>query len=52
MNLSSRPGFYVILLLIAAMVLLTMWLNWKLDGVPEMKRQQQRKQESPPAAVR
>lgn len=34
MKFSSRPGFYLILLLIAAMLLLTAWLYWKLDTLP------------------
>ncbi len=47
MKFLSRPGFYVIALLIAAMLLLTLWLNWKLDTLPK----RQSKQETPPAAV-
>lgn len=47
MQFLSRPGFYVIALLIAAMLLLTLWLNWKIDTLPQRKA----KQESPPAAV-
>lgn len=42
-----RPGFYAILLLIAAMVMLTLWLSWKLDELAKRKV----KQESTPAAV-
>lgn len=47
MKFFSRPAFYVILLLIAAMVLLTLWLDWKLDTLPRHKV----KQENVPAAV-
>lgn len=47
MKFLSRPAFYVIVLLIAAMLLLTMWMSWKLDTLPKRKL----KQESPPAAV-
>jgi magnesium-transporting ATPase (P-type) len=47
MKFLSRPGFYVILLLIAAMLLLTMYLQWKLDSLPKHKA----KQETAPAAV-
>ncbi len=47
MKFLSRPGFYVILLLIAAMLLLTLWLEWKIDSLPKRKV----KQETAPAAV-
>lgn len=47
MKFLSRPGFYVIFLLIAAMLLLTLWMSWKLEGLPKPKR----KQETAPAAV-
>lgn len=47
MKFLSRPGFYVIVLLIAAMLLLTGWMSWKLDSLPKRKG----KQETPPAAV-
>lgn len=47
MKFLSRPAFYVIVLLIAAMLLLTMWMSWKLDTLPKRKP----KQESPPASV-
>ena len=47
MKFLSRPGFYVILLLIAAMLLLTFWMSWKLDSLPQRKA----KQESAPTAV-
>lgn len=47
MKFLSRPGFYIILLLIAAMLLLTLWLQWKLDSLPKHKG----KQETAPAAV-
>jgi len=47
MNFLTRPGFYVIFLLITAMLLLTLWLQWKLDSLPRHKA----KQESAPAAV-
>lgn len=47
MKFLSRPGFYVIALLIAAMLLLTLWMSWKLDTLPKRKP----KEESPPAAV-
>lgn len=47
MKFLSRPGFYVIALLIAAMLLLTWWMSWKLDTLPKRKP----KQETPPAAV-
>ncbi|MFC5453239.1 hypothetical protein [Prosthecobacter fluviatilis] len=47
MKFLSRPGFYIILLLIAAMLLLTLWLQWKLDSLPKQKA----KQEKAPAAV-
>lgn len=47
MKFLSRPGFYVILLLIAAMLLLTLWLEWKIDSLPKRKV----KKETAPAAV-
>ena len=47
MKFLSRPGFYIILLLIAAMLLLTLWLEWKIDSLPKHKA----KQETAPAAV-
>ena len=47
MKYLSRPGFYIIFLLIAAMVLLTLWMSWKLDELPKRKV----KQEPSPAAV-
>lgn len=47
MQFLSRPGFYVIFLLIAAMLLLTLWLQWKLDWLPKQKV----KEETAPAAV-
>lgn len=47
MKFLSRPGFYVIALLIATMVLLTLWLNWQLDTLPKHKA----KQEKAPAGV-
>ena len=47
MKFLSRPGFYVIFLLIAAMLLLTLWLEWKIDSLPMHKA----KQETAPAAV-
>jgi hypothetical protein len=47
MKFLSRPGFYIIALLIAAMALLTLWMQWKLDSLPKRKL----KQETPPAAV-
>jgi len=47
MRFLSRPGFYIIALLIAAMLLLTLWMNWKLDMLPKRKT----KQEAAPAAV-
>lgn len=47
MKFLSRPGFYVIALLIAAMLLITGWMSWKLDSLPKRKA----KQETPPAAV-
>jgi hypothetical protein len=47
MKFLSRPGFYVIFLLIAAMLLLTLWLQWKIDELPKHKV----KQETAPAAV-
>ena len=47
MKFLSRPGFYVIFLLIAAMLLLTLWLQWQLDSLPKRKA----KQETAPAAV-
>jgi hypothetical protein len=47
MKFLSRPGFYVIFLLIAMMLLLTLWLQWKLDSLPKHKA----KQETAPAAV-
>ncbi len=34
MKFLSRPGFYIIALLIAAMLLLTSWMKWKLDSLP------------------
>ena len=47
MKFLSRPGFYVILLLIAALLLLTLWLQWKLDSLPKRNA----KQETAPVAV-
>ncbi len=47
MKFLSRPGFYIIFLLIAAMVLLTLYMSWKLEELPKRKG----KQESAPAAV-
>ncbi|WP_395746034.1 hypothetical protein [Prosthecobacter sp.] len=47
MKFLNRPGFYVIALLIAAMVLLTLWMQWKMDSLPKRKV----KQETAPAAV-
>jgi len=47
MKFLSRPGFYLIVLLIATMLLLTLWLNWKLSSLPKRDP----KQESAPAAV-
>uniref|UniRef100_UPI00378451CF hypothetical protein n=1 Tax=Prosthecobacter sp. TaxID=1965333 RepID=UPI00378451CF len=47
MKFLSRPGFYLIALLIATMLLLTLWLNWKLDTLPKHDV----KQETAPAAV-
>lgn len=47
MKFLSRPGFYAIFLLIATMLLLTLWLQWKLDTLSKHKA----KQESAPAAV-
>jgi len=47
MKFLNRPGFYVIFLLIAAMLLLTLWMIWKLDSLPKRKA----KQETAPAAV-
>lgn len=47
MRLLSRPGFYVIVLLIAALLLLTLWMSWKLDTLPKRKS----KQEAAPVAV-
>lgn len=37
MKFLSRPAFYVIVLLIAAMLLLTSWMKWKLDTLPKRK---------------
>lgn len=47
MKFLNRPGFYLILLLIAAMLMLTLWMQWKLDSLPKKKV----KQETAPAAV-
>lgn len=47
MKFLSRPGFYAICLLIATLLLLTLWLQWKLDSLPKRKG----KQETAPAAV-
>ena len=47
MKFLSRPGFYVIFLLIAMMLLLTLWLQWKLDSLPKHRA----KQETAPGAV-
>lgn len=47
MKFLNRPGFYLILLLIAAMLMLTLWMQWKLDSLPKRKV----KQETAPAAV-
>ena len=45
--LLSRPAFYVIVLLIGMMVMLTLWLQWKLETLPRQKEPK----ETPPAAV-
>ncbi len=37
MKFLNRPGFYLILLLIAAMLMLTLWMQWKLDSLPNRK---------------
>ncbi|MBL9180180.1 MAG: hypothetical protein JNM65_19110 [Verrucomicrobiaceae bacterium] len=47
MRLLSRPGFYLISLLIAVLLLLTGWMQWKLDTLPKLKS----KQEAAPVAV-
>ncbi len=47
MKFLSRPGFYVIALLVATMLLLTWWMSWKLDTLPQRKPIQ----ENPPTAV-
>lgn len=47
MKFLNRPGFYLILLLITAMLMLTLWLQWKLDSLPKRKV----KQETAPPAV-
>lgn len=47
MKFLNRPGFYLILLLIAAMLMLTLWMQWKLDSLPKRKV----KQETAPTAV-
>ncbi len=47
MQFLSRPGFYLIVLLIAAMLLLTMWMSWQIDTLPQRKPAQ----EPAPAAV-
>jgi len=47
MKFLSRPGFHIIALLIAALLLLTLWMGWKLDTLPKRKT----KQESAPVAV-
>ncbi len=47
MRLLSRPAFYIITLLITTMLLLTLWMSWKLDTLPQRKS----KQEAAPAAV-
>jgi hypothetical protein len=41
MKFLSRPGFYIIFLLIAAMLLLTVWMTWKLDELPKRKEKQE-----------
>jgi flagellar basal body-associated protein FliL len=47
MKFFSHPAFYIIVLLIAAMLLLTMWMSWKLDTLPKRKA----KKENAPAVV-
>ncbi|WP_395741002.1 hypothetical protein [Prosthecobacter sp.] len=47
MQLLTRPGFYVIALLIAVMLMLTMWMSWKLEGLPKRKEAK----EKAPSAV-
>lgn len=37
MKFLSRPAFYVIALLLFAMMALTLWMQWQLDA-PELKR--------------
>ncbi|MBE7493406.1 MAG: hypothetical protein HS117_00515 [Verrucomicrobiaceae bacterium] len=39
MRLTSRPSFYVIFLLLAAMLVLTAWLLWKLPEAEELSRE-------------
>lgn len=47
MRLLNRPAFYVIVLLVFAMLFLTVWLQWKVGQLSEQKGIQ----ESRPAAV-
>lgn len=47
MKFLNRPAFYIIALLIAVMLLLTLWMQWKLDSLPKGKA----RQETAPAAV-
>lgn len=50
MKFLSRPGFYVIALLLFALLALTLWMQWKL-GAPELRRKGRAGQESPTAPV-
>jgi|GEM_PF-950239 len=47
MKFLSRPAFYMIALLIAAMLLLALWMQWKLDVLSKHKP----KRETAPAAA-
>ena len=38
MRIANRPTFYIILLLIAAMLVLTAYLTWKLPEAEELSR--------------
>lgn len=50
MQITSRPGFYLIFLLIAAMLFLTLWLHWKVS-TPELLRKRNSAQDKAPPSV-
>jgi hypothetical protein len=47
MRIANRPLFYVILLLLAAMALLTAYLVWKVPEAEELRRAQKKPSTAP-----